>query len=365
MQLVAKASIKLKDVTDLEVVVVLSKLGLSQADILGLVIGSALMLCLIFIFLFLGMGLFIEGAASDGQAVINSLITAGSALAFNANASAGGGTKLKELLNKAMEYVRKMQGVGEFSFDVNEDCAGMLNRASDFQKKKEQGALEGAKSKHRTPKGSHATDTSREEEPAEKDSEKDEDEGVEKRKRRKGATRVQAAGPSFVFCNERMKPRKNGGGQWRQKLEISTETSTGESVKMIVENGHMSKPFVHCTPGQVFEVYELRADQRDLIKTVEVPDNHTGCKVSAMWICCASISIAVRTKSCRKVTARSCHWRAPLLLTYDCTLQFVQVLDSDSDDGASSDLSGYEYKPGYNVLDSSDEEDSYYAPMYI
>ena len=124
MQLVAKASIKLKDVTDLEVVVVLSKLGLSQADILGLVIGSALMLCLIFIFLFLGMGLFIEGAASDGQAVINSLITAGSALAFNANASAGGGTKLKELLNKAMEYVRKMQGVGEFSFDVNKDCAG-------------------------------------------------------------------------------------------------------------------------------------------------------------------------------------------------------------------------------------------------
>ena len=55
---------------------------------------------------------------------------------------------------------------------------------------------------------------------------------------------------------------------------------------------------------------------------------------------------------------RSRHLQDPPLLTYDCTLQFVQILDNDSDGDASidSDFSGYEYKPGYNALDSSDEE---------
>ena len=83
------------------------------------------------------MALFSEGAPSDAQAVVNSLITAGSAVAFNSNASSGGDTKLMELLQKCMEYVKKLSGQGEFTFDVNEEFTGMLTRATKFQAKKD------------------------------------------------------------------------------------------------------------------------------------------------------------------------------------------------------------------------------------
>ena len=102
----------------MEVLAVLAKLGLSNADILILTVFSAAMLAAIFVFLFLGMQLFSEGSLSSAQSVINSLITAGSAVAFNANASSGEDTKLMVLLNKAMDYVKKMQGVGEIMTDI-------------------------------------------------------------------------------------------------------------------------------------------------------------------------------------------------------------------------------------------------------
>ena len=118
------------EVTDLEVFGVLSKLGLSKGDILFMCVTSGIMLLLIFSFLFLGMALFTEGSTSDAQSIVNSMITAGTAVAFNANASSNGATKLMELLQKAMEIVKKMHEHGEFSFDVHESFSGMLTRAS-------------------------------------------------------------------------------------------------------------------------------------------------------------------------------------------------------------------------------------------
>ena len=121
------------EVTDLEVYVVLSKLGLSNGDILFLCVTSGIGLLLIFIFLFLGMALFTEGSVSDAQSLINSVITAATAVAFNANASSGGGTKVMELLQKAMDIVKDKHGQGEFSFDVHESFSGMLTRASEHR----------------------------------------------------------------------------------------------------------------------------------------------------------------------------------------------------------------------------------------
>ena len=270
MQLVALAAGKMQAVTDLEVLAVLGRVGLSQADIIFLVTVSALMLIAIFIFLFLGMALFTEGIASDAQAVINSMITAGSAVAFNANSQSGGGSKLMDLLNKAMEYVKKMQGVGEFSFDVDEDFAGMLSRASDFQSKK---AKEDREKKKKGKQGEEKKGQEKKEQ-AEEDGQKIKGPSNKEAKKGKRSAKAQASGPSIIFCNERLKLKK--------VIIISTTTMDGKVLTQRVEAGLRSDPFCECVAGQVFDVEEKdeEGSSNKRLMAYEVPPKFSGCKVS-------------------------------------------------------------------------------------
>jgi hypothetical protein len=271
VQLTIQAGMKVQEVTDLEVFMVLGKLGLSQADIVVMVVTSGIMLFLIFIFLFLGMALFSEGAPSDAQAVVNSLITAGSAVAFNSNASSGGDTKLMELLQKCMEYVKKLSGQGEFTFDVNEEFTGMLTRATKFQAKKdkeEHGDQSRANQQQSTqeegkdpeePESEADSDDSRQDD---NDEETTDQESTRKRSpsklersnskdvqtqsanqdlpRKKSGSKDlsgKGSGPSVVFCHQHFTRRVDDEDVQISRVEISTTTLSGKMVRKVVEPG--------------------------------------------------------------------------------------------------------------------------------
>ena len=259
VQLTIQAGMKVQEVTDLEVFMVLGKLGLSQGNIVVMVVTSGIMLFMIFIFLFLGMALFSEGAPSDAQSIVNSLITAGSAVAFNSNASAGGDTKLMELLHKCMEYVKKLSGQGEFTFDVNEVFTGMLTRASkhqakrdkEVQDKRDQGGV-----KPEQP-GKQSNDSTANEEKLEVDNLKSEATDIspdpessssyvesalrrsksKKKSANKKLSSAKGSGSSVVFCHQHFSRSVDEKPIDISNVEISTTTLTGRIVRQVVEPG--------------------------------------------------------------------------------------------------------------------------------
>jgi hypothetical protein len=268
VQLTIQAGMKVQEVTDLEVFMVLGKLGLSQADIVVMVVTSGIMLFLIFIFLFLGMALFSEGAPSDAQAVVNSLITAGSAVAFNSNASSGGDTKLMELLQKCMEYVKKLSGQGEFTFDVNEEFTGMLTRATKFQAKKdkeehgdqgranqqqstqEKGEPDEEADNGELDQSEHVDETTEKESTLERSHSKLERSNSKdlqtqsanqdlprKKSASKDLSSAKGSGPSVVFCHQHFRRKVDDVEIGIVRVEISTTPLSGRIVRKNLQPG--------------------------------------------------------------------------------------------------------------------------------
>lgn len=131
-ELKEKATKSVEDVSDMEVFTWLEKYSISFQDIVVTIITSTLLLILVFLFLFMGMTAFTT-ADSSVQAAINSLITAGSALA--SNRVSGGETasyakrRLKRLLANIMDQYRKDHLSGAFLFGLDESWSAMMNRA--------------------------------------------------------------------------------------------------------------------------------------------------------------------------------------------------------------------------------------------
>mmetsp|Transcript_21368 Transcript_21368/g.53641 ORF Transcript_21368/g.53641 Transcript_21368/m.53641 type:complete len:151 (+) Transcript_21368:33-485(+) len=131
-----KAIKEIGGITDIYVITWLERYGVSLQDIIVAVTVSTLVLILVFVFIFMGMNVFADGPADTVQAIVNSLIVGAGAGGVNSRAR-GGNKMLEKIIAKIMDEYKKDKLKGGFSVDLNEKLTDMVNRADEFQKRKE------------------------------------------------------------------------------------------------------------------------------------------------------------------------------------------------------------------------------------